>query len=151
MLTENAQILKGPGDITVSVGDAVTFNCSVSCSSSGAVPVSWYLTLPAFKRNVAISPYTSLTQMKSFYRLDLKRSAIDDWPSGARTVQLSITNVAAELNAMPVQCGALLVQSDCSCSDPQLYYSKFSILKMKACRQLLFIIMMCLILYNTAS
>ena len=131
VLTENAQILRGPGDMTVSSGDAVTFNCTVSCSSLGAVPVSWYLTLPAFKRNVAISPYTSLTQMKSFYGLDLKRSVIDDCPSGARTVQLTITNVTSDLNTMPVQCGALLVQSDCFCADPQLYYSKFSILNVE--------------------
>ena len=106
----------------------MTFNCSISCNSLGAVPVSWYMTLPALKRNIAISQYTSLSQIKSFYGLDMRRAVVDECPNGARTVQLSLLNVTSDLNMMPVQCGALLVQRDCACTDPQLYYSKFSIL-----------------------
>ena len=131
LIIERAQILKGPSDTTAVAGETVVFNCTVSCSSLGAVPVSWYMTLPVLKRNIAISPYTSLAQMKSFYGLELKRSVMDDCPNGARTVQLSVLNVTSDLNMMPLQCGALLVQSDCSCSEPQLYYSKFSILNVE--------------------
>ena len=109
----------------------MTFNCSISCNSLGAVPVSWYMTLPALKRNIAISPYTSLSQIKSFYGLDMRRAVVDECPNGVRTVQLSLLNVTSDLNMMPVQCGALLVQRDCACTDPQLYYSKFSILNVE--------------------
>ena len=129
---ESAQILKGPSDAIVSVGGSVVFNCSVTCSAQGAIPVAWYMTLPVLKRNVAVSPYTSLSQMKSFYGLDLKRSVVNSCGNnGSYTAQLSIQNVTSDLNMMPVQCGALLVQSDCGCPDPQLYFSKLSILTVK--------------------
>ena len=124
----NAQIIKGPNDVTVSVGGTVVFNCSVTCSAQGAIPVSWYMTLPVANRNVAISSYTSLSQMKSFYGLDLKRSYSNSCPGGLYTVQLSLMNVTTGLNMMPVQCEALIVQSNCGCPDPQLYFSKFGTL-----------------------
>ena len=66
--------------------------------------------------------------MKSFYGLEIKRSTFNGCPDGAYVAQLSLLNVTSDLNMMPVQCGALLVQSDCGCPNPQLYFSKFSIL-----------------------
>ncbi|KAL5494096.1 hypothetical protein EMCRGX_G015369 [Ephydatia muelleri] len=126
--SRNAQIIKGPNEVTVPAGGTAVLNCSVTCSAQGAIPVSWYMTLPTSKKNVAISPYTSLSQMKSFYGLDIKRSIFNDCPNGTYVAQLSLLNVTSDLNMMPVQCGALLVQSDCGCPDPQLFFSKFSIL-----------------------
>ena len=124
----SAQFLKGPNEVTVSAGGTVVLNCTVTCSAQGAIPVTWYMTLPTSKRNVAISPYTSLSQIKSFYGLETERSTFNGCPDGAYVAQLSLLNVTSDLNMMPVQCGALLVQSDCGCPDPQLYFSKFSIL-----------------------
>ena len=127
-----AHIVEGPSDTTVQGGEMAVFNCSVTCGAQGA---SWYMTLPSMRKSIAISQYTTLSQMKRFYGLDVRKPAAEDCSNGTRRLQLLIANVTSELHRMPVQCGVIVYggQSECACSNPQpqLQYSKLAILNVE--------------------
>ncbi|KAL5482227.1 hypothetical protein EMCRGX_G022524 [Ephydatia muelleri] len=122
-----AQIAKHPSTQTVPAGETAVFNCSLSCYG-GPTPVTWYITTPDTGRNIAISQYTSLSQIKSIHGLDLARGSVDECSVGGyRVEQLVMNRASRQLHMAPVQCATLCFDT-CPCSGAQVYFSKHAVL-----------------------
>lgn len=124
-----SQIVTGPTIQTASVGEAAVFNCTLRCSEE--VPtLTWYLVLPATLRKVSISPYTSLSQVKAVFGLDLSRNVIDECSSGGyRVEQLRLFNLTKNFDLMPIQCGLLCFSNVFGCKDAQILFSPTGVVK----------------------
>ena len=122
-----AQIAQQPRSQSVLAGATAVFNCSLPCSGN-PIPVTWYLTMPDTGRSIAISQYTSFSQVKAIYGIELSRSSVDECSVGGyRVEQLAVNRPSRQLNLMPVQCAALCFDS-CPCSSVHVYFSKYALL-----------------------
>ena len=102
------------------------FNCSMPCSQQ--LPVTWYMTLPTNGRTVPVSPYTSLTQVKNIYGIEVSRGTVNECPQGGYLVEQLFVKVKQQFHLMPVQCSTVCISGDCSCGTTQVYFSKLSML-----------------------
>ena len=121
-----SQIQKAPNNQMVSNNAVAVFNCSMTCSQQ--LPVTWYMTLPTNGRTVAVSPYTSLSQVKSIYGIEVTRGTVNECPQGGYMVEQLFVKATQQLNLMPVQCSTVCISGDCSCDTTQVYFSKLAIL-----------------------
>ena len=125
-VSECTQIIIPPNDQAVAIDETAVFNCSMSCSQR--LPVTWYVRLPSSGRSVAVSPYTSLSQVKSIYGIEIARGTVNECPQGGYMVEQLFVKATQQLNLMPVQCSTVCFSGDCSCDTTQVYLSKFGIL-----------------------
>ena len=132
----SAQIVRASNSQTVQSNEMGVFNCSMTCSEQ-RLPVTWYMILPTNGRTVAVSPYTSLSQVKSIYGIEVARGTVNECPQGGYMVEQLFVKATQQLNLMPVQCSTVCVSGDCSCDTTQVYFSKLSILYIAGTRCLL--------------
>ncbi|KAL5500461.1 hypothetical protein EMCRGX_G012026 [Ephydatia muelleri] len=121
-----SQIIKAPNNQIVSSNGLATFNCSMSCSQ--LLPVTWYLTLPTNARTAAVSPFTSLSQVKNIYGIEVTRGTVNECSQGGYYVEQLFVKAQQQLNLMPVQCSTVCLSGDCSCDSTQVYFSKLAVL-----------------------
>ena len=98
----------------------------MSCEQQ--LPVTWYLTLPTNSRTVAVSPFTSLSQIKNIYGIEVARGTANECSQGGYLVEQLFVKAQQQLNLMPVQCSTVCFGNDCSCDTTQVYFSKLSVL-----------------------
>ena len=125
--------MKPPNSQTVSSNDTGVFNCSMPCSQQ--LPVTWYMTLPTNGRTVPVSPYTSLTQVKNIYGIEVSRGTVNECPQGGYLVEQLFVKVKQQFHLMPVQCSTVCISGDCSCDTTQVYFSKLAILNVLGKKQ----------------
>ncbi|KAL5494160.1 hypothetical protein EMCRGX_G015438 [Ephydatia muelleri] len=125
-----SQIVTGPATQSIHSGDEAVFNCSLRCTE-GSTVVTWYLMLPLMLRKISISPYTSPSQVKSMYGLDLSRNTIDDCSSGGYHIeQLLLSNITKDFDLMPIQCAVLCIGNGCGCTNAQVLFSTVAVVKL---------------------
>ncbi|KAL5500448.1 hypothetical protein EMCRGX_G012010 [Ephydatia muelleri] len=124
-----SQIVKGPSNRIVSPDDTAVFNCSLSCAQQ--LSVIWYLTLPTNSRTVTVSPYTSLSQVKNIYGIEVARGTVNECSQGGYIVEQLFVKAKQQLNLMPVQCSSVCFEDDCTCGDHsmQVQFSKLGVLR----------------------
>ena len=127
-----SQIVKGPSNQIVSPDDTAVFNCSLSCAQQ--LPVTWYLTLPTNSRTVVVSPYTSISQVKNIYGIEVARGTVNECSQGGYIVEQLFVKAKQQLNLMPVQCSSVCFGNDCLCGDSsQVHFSKLGVLSVGRC------------------
>ena len=122
----SAQIVQASNSQIVQSNEMVVFNCSMTCSEQ--LPVTWYMTLPTNGRTVAVSPYTSLSQIQSIFGIEVARGKVNECPQGGYMVEQLFVKATQQLNLMAVQCSTVCVSGNCSCVTTQVHFSKLSIL-----------------------
>ena len=111
------------------VGEVAVFNCSLQCTNE-TITLTWYVVVPVTLRKVSIFPYTSLSQVKSVFGLDVSRNIINDCPKGGYHVeQLLVSNVTKDFDLMPVQCGLLCFPNTFGCKVAQILFSPVGVVK----------------------
>eukprot|EP00731_Ephydatia_muelleri_P011598 Em0006g492a len=93
------------------------------------LPVTWYLTLPTNSRTVVVSPYTSFSQVKNIYGIEVARGTVNECSQGGYIVEQLFVKAKQQLNLMPVQCSSVCLGNDCLCGDSsQVHFSKLGVL-----------------------